>query len=268
MAAASVQSVRRAVGESGVFLGSSRELARAPEGVCREESGVFAIGQVGAGPGAGVAAKDEGDEDRRLVRALVEDDAAAWREFQRRFDRLVTRCITKVTKRFAAVSPEDVREIHAQLYLSLVAHDHAKLRAFDPSRGSRLSSYAGMLAMHCAYDWLRSQRREPQREALAEAADLTSDTPDPFELAAQQERADLAARMLEGFSERDRTFAALYFGEGMDPREIARSMKISVKTVYSKKHKIKAKLETIVAAIKANKAIQGINANKGSHLAA
>jgi RNA polymerase sigma-70 factor (ECF subfamily) len=93
-------------------------------------------------------------------------------------------------------------------------------------------------------------RREPQREALAEAVELTSDLPDPFEAAAQQERAEMAARVMEGFSERDRTFAALYFGEGMEPHEIARSMKISVKTVYSKKHKIQSKLEAIVARIR------------------
>ena len=34
---------------------------------------------------------------------------------------------------------------------------------------------------------------------------------------------ELAARVMEGFSERDRVFATLYFGEGMDPSEIARS---------------------------------------------
>ena len=56
-----------------------------------------------------------------------------------------------------------------------------------------------------------------------------------------------SARVMAGFSERDRIFAALYFGEGMEPNEIARSMNISVKTVYSKKHKIQSKLESIVA---------------------
>jgi RNA polymerase sigma-70 factor (ECF subfamily) len=55
---------------------------------------------------------------------------------------------------------------------------------------------------------------------------------------------------MANFSARDRTFAALYFGEGMDPVEIARSMKISVKTVYSKKHKIQSKLATLVARIR------------------
>jgi RNA polymerase sigma-70 factor, ECF subfamily len=182
----------------------------------------------------------------------VADEPRAWREFQRRYDRLIMRCITKVTKRFAAVGPEEVREIYAQLMLSLVSGRHAKLRAFDPGRGSRFSSYVGMLAIHCAYDWLRAMRREPPKELLCEATDLASECPDPFEATAQQERACLAARVMEGFSERDRAFAALYFGEGMDPVQIARSMKISVKTVYSKKHKIQSKLELIVARLRAD----------------
>jgi RNA polymerase sigma-70 factor (ECF subfamily) len=192
----------------------------------------------------------EACEDQPLVDALVANDPRAWREFQQRYDRLVVRCITKVTKSFSSVSPDDVREIYAQLYLSLFANGRAKLRAFDPTRGSSFSSYIGMLAIHCAYDWLRSARREPQREAIAAAEDLWSELPDPYEAAAQQERATLAARVMEGFSERDRVFAALYFGEGMEPDEIARSMKISVKTVYSKKHKIQSKLESIVASLK------------------
>ncbi len=192
----------------------------------------------------------EGADDVTLVGALVANDARAWREFQRRYDRLILRCIGKVTRTFASVSLDDVREIYGQLCLSLCANDRAKLRAFDPSRGSALSSYLGMLAIHCAYDYLRALRREPQREGLAVAEQLSSELPDPYEAAATQERAVLAARVLEGFSERDRVFAALYFGEGMEPDEIARSMNISVKTVYSKRHKIQSKLEAVVAGLR------------------
>jgi RNA polymerase sigma-70 factor (ECF subfamily) len=233
----------RAHRDSGVFRKSETPVfEEIGSAVDREEqSGIHRIGSV-----CGSDAEDE----RTLVDALVANDPGAWREFQRRYDRLVLRCITKITKRFAAVSQDDVREIYAQLLLSLLANGKAKLRAFDPARGSRFSSYIGMLAIHCAYDWLRAMRREPQREALAEAVELTSELPDPFEATAQQERAEMAARVMEGFSERDRTFAALYFGEGMEPHEIARSMKISVKTVYSKKHKIQSKLEALVARIR------------------
>jgi RNA polymerase sigma-70 factor (ECF subfamily) len=190
------------------------------------------------------------NDDSSFVDALVANRAPAWREFQQRYDRIIMRCITKVTRSFAAVSADDVREIYAQLYLSLVANGHAKLRAFDASRGSSLSSYVGMLAIHCAYDWLRTVRREPQREMLAAAEELSSELPDPYEETERQERVKLAATIMAGFSERDRVFAALYFGEGLEPDEIARSMNISVKTVYSKKHKIQSKLESMVAGLK------------------
>jgi RNA polymerase sigma-70 factor, ECF subfamily len=39
----------------------------------------------------------------------------------------------------------------------------------------------------------------------------------------------------------------LYFGEGLTPEQIAQEMGINIKTVYSKKHKIQARLEAIVA---------------------
>ncbi|HEY1693152.1 MAG TPA: sigma-70 family RNA polymerase sigma factor [Polyangiaceae bacterium] len=232
--------------DSGIFLASEgygRAANEAEAPADREElSGIRRI------------PRSEADEEQALVASLVDNDPMAWREFRQRYDRLVLRCITKVTKRFAAVSQDDVREIYAQLLVSLLANDRSKLRAFDPARGSRFSSYIGMLAIHCTYDWLRAVRREPPRETLNEAFELSSDLPDPFEATAAQERAALAERVMAGFSERDRTFAALYFGEGMEPHEIARSMKISVKTVYSKKHKIQSKLESIVAAIKGSHA--------------
>jgi RNA polymerase sigma-70 factor (ECF subfamily) len=184
--------------------------------------------------------------EARLVAAMIANQPSAWREFQQRYDRLILRCITKVTKRFSSVAQEDVREIYAQLIVSLLANDKNKLRTFDPERGNRFSSWIGLLAIHCAYDHLRAIRREPQKEALAEASDLVAETPDPYEETAQRERADIAARVLEGFSERDRTFAALYFGEGMAPDQIAEKMNISVKTVYSKKHKIQSRLEAML----------------------
>jgi RNA polymerase sigma-70 factor, ECF subfamily len=205
------------------------------------ESGVFrAVGKI--------ASVDAESTDEVLVFSMIANDAKAWREFQRRYERLVYRCITKVTRRFASVlTQEDVREIYATLVLSLLCNDKHKLRSFDPERGTRFSTWIGLLAINCAYDHLRAARREPLKGTLAEADDLVSKTPDPFEQVAEQEHAAIAARTLDAFSDKDRTFAALYFGEGMDPSEIARTMNISVKTVYSKKHKIQSRLESIMA---------------------
>jgi RNA polymerase sigma-70 factor (ECF subfamily) len=48
---------------------------------------------------------------------------------------------------------------------------------------------------------------------------------------------------LSGFSKKDRTFVELFFMQGRTPEQIAEEMRISVKTVYSKKHKIRCRLE-------------------------
>lgn len=196
-----------------------------------------------------VCAADRFETDDDLIAGMLANDPAAWRAFQRRYDRLVMRCITKVTRRFASiVSQDDVREIYATLNVSLLSNDMHKLRTFDPERGNRFSSWIGLLAINAAYDYLRTLKREPQKECITEAMDLSADLPDPFELTSERERAQIAQATLREFSDKDRAFAALYFGEGMDPQDIAARMNISVKTVYSKKHKIQSRLETVLAA--------------------
>jgi RNA polymerase sigma-70 factor (ECF subfamily) len=215
------------------------------------ESGIFTLAGERVSNEAAIAATDRArqmDGDMELLAQMIANKPRAWREFQTRYERLIQRCILKVTRRFSSiVSQDDVREIHAQLLVSLLANDKHKLRSFDPERGNRFSSWVGLLAINCAYDYLRSLKREPNKAALSEAVDLVCDMPDPFDQASNKQRAEIAARMLADFSEKDRDFATLYFGEGMDPTEIAVRMNISVKTVYSKKHKIQSRLESFLA---------------------
>jgi RNA polymerase sigma-70 factor (ECF subfamily) len=52
---------------------------------------------------------------------------------------------------------------------------------------------------------------------------------------------------LRTFSEKDQTFVRLYYVDGLSPEEVAAEMSISVKTVYSKKHKIRSRLEQALA---------------------
>jgi RNA polymerase sigma-70 factor (ECF subfamily) len=186
-------------------------------------------------------------EDMALVGAMVEGDPHAWREFQGRFSRLIVRCITKVTRRFSAISADDVQEIYATLIASLFANDCHKLRTFNPSRGSRLASWIGLLAMHCTYDYLRGLRREPAMGSLCEAYDVPCEEPDPFESTASREHAAMLGELFDTLTTRDQHFAELYFGEGLAPDEIAERMNISVKTVYSKKHKIQTRLGAVLA---------------------
>ena len=188
-------------------------------------------------------------EDDVLLQGLLTGSDRAWREFHLRYDRLIYRCITKVTGRFASlVNHDDISEIYASLIVQLLSNDMHKLRSFDPTRGNRLSSWIGLLAINAAYDYLRSIKREPNRAPLSEAEYLRSDLPSPFECCELSERATRLGAMLKHFSAKDQQFVALYFGEGLEPEQVAKRMRISVKTVYSKKHKIQSRLEHMLAA--------------------
>jgi RNA polymerase sigma-70 factor, ECF subfamily len=191
-------------------------------------------------------ADDSTQSDTALVRDLLSGSPRAWREFHVLYDRLIYRCIAKVTARFALrMSGDDVAEIYATLLVQLCSNDMGKLRSFDAARGKRLSSWIGLLAVNCAYDHLRALRSEPKRASLdeIEVEEMRTDAPQPDEVLDLKERADLVREILRDFSEKDREFVSLYFGEGLDVEQIAERMHISVKTVYSKKHKIQTRIE-------------------------
>jgi len=185
--------------------------------------------------------------EEQLVIAMLEGDDFAWGEFHRRYDRLIYRCITKVTGRFSQmVSAEDIREIYGTLILQLLSNDMHKLRSFDPERGNRLGTWIGMLAINAAYDHLRSIRREPGRGSMTEAEAMCCEWADPFVEVDRKQREQVLNEMLRGFSAKDRQFVALYFDQGLEPEEVAARMRISIKTVYSKKHKIRTRLERML----------------------
>jgi RNA polymerase sigma-70 factor (ECF subfamily) len=189
-------------------------------------------------------AYDTVEGEAALVRDMLAGSGHAWRAFHTRYDRLIYRCIAKVTARFAArMSGDEIAEIYGTLLVQLCSNDMGKLRGFDPGRGARLSSWIGLLAINCAVDHLRALRSEPRRASLDEVEEMGTLAPQPDEVLDLKERARLADEILRDFSEKDREFVTLYFGEGLDVEQIAERMHISIKTVYSKKHKIQTRIE-------------------------
>lgn len=179
-----------------------------------------------------------------LLQGMLMRQGRAWREFHTRYDRLIYRAIHKVTQRFSSVlGSSDIEEIYALLLCSLNGRDMHKLRTFEPERGHRLSTWVGLLATNAAWDYLRSLSRQPQRGSAVEAEDVSCANPDPFHALAAKEEWLRVSETLRGFSEKDRTFVDLFFLQGRSPEQIAEEMQISVKTVYSKKHKIRCRLE-------------------------
>ena len=189
--------------------------------------------------------------DRDLLRLVLRNNDRGWSELVRRYRALIYRCITKVAGRYVTtIGSADIDEIYADVLVNLLRDDMRKLRMYNPRRGTKLGSWIGMISINTAYDYLRSASRRPLLDKL-------DGMPDPHEPAdrnpldelLEKERWGSLNGLLREFSERDRTFLTLYYGDGMDVSEIADHMEISVKTVYSKKHKIRAHLQRCVAAL-------------------
>ena len=195
------------------------------------------------------AAKNPADwTDRELLRCVLRSDSRGWNELVRRYRPLIYRCITKVTLKYApSLSSADLDEIYSDVMMQLVREDMHKLRIYNPSRGTKLGSWIGMLSVNAAYDFLRSAGRRPLLDKVDGAIDPHEECDrTPLDQLIEKERWEHLNGLLSEFTDKDRTFVELYYQKGMEADEIAAEMQISLKTVYSKKHKIRAHLVRVL----------------------
>ena len=190
--------------------------------------------------------------DRELLKFVLRNDARGWAELVRRYRPLIYRCITKVTLKYApSLSSADLDEIYADVMMQLVREDMHKLRIYNPARGTKLGSWIGMISINSAYDYLRSVGRRPHLDRIDGVQDPHEEHDrSPLDLLIEKERWDHLNDLLSDFSDKDRTFVSLYFGQGLEAEDVAKHMSISLKTVYTKKHKIRAHLRRCLQTVR------------------
>ena len=185
--------------------------------------------------------------DRELLTHVLRNESLGWSELVRRFRPLIYRCITKVTCRYGALSGADIDEIYAEVMMQLVRDDMHKLRLYNPQRSTKLGSWIGMISVNAAYDYLRSAGRRPMLDRIDGVVDPHEDCDrTPLDELLEKERWSAFNEIMTEFTDKDRTFVDLYFGRGLDADAVAAEMQISLKTVYSKKHKIRAHLVRVL----------------------
>lgn len=85
--------------------------------------------------------------DQTLVGGMVADEDGAWLEFMTRFDGLMQQRIEATLARWnlRLVAGAIVEDVIIQIHGCLTDHEHALLRAFNPSRGT-LAAWLSRLA--------------------------------------------------------------------------------------------------------------------------
>lgn len=195
--------------------------------------------------------------DRELLASVLRREERGWNELVRRYRALIYRCISKVTGKYAPyASNADTDEVFAEVLMGLLRDDMHKLRMYDPTRGTKLGSWIGIIAVNAGFDYLRGSMRRNVNDRL----DPSYDPHEPYDRTPldtllDKERWSSLNEMLGDFSDKDRQFLDLFYARGMEAEEVAAEMKISLKTVYSKNHKIRSHLRRCLEKIQGMSAI-------------
>ena len=174
---------------------------------------------------------------------------AAWNRFVDRYQRLITSCVLKVLRRYGAVfSNDDLDDLVGDVWLQLLRDDMKKLRQYDAERGFRIASFIGLVATNTTIDHLRSRQAEatPLDQITEDYASLTLVAEAPSEMVEREEQAQLVRSALGRLSPDERKFVVEVFHAERAPEELAKQLGITTNTVYSRKFKIREKLQRIV----------------------
>ena len=194
--------------------------------------------------------EEETAEETALLDSVLSGRPGAWNAFQSRYNGLMLSCIRKVLHRYsAAYDEEDIEDMMSTVCLNLVKDGYKKLRAYDPTRGYRLSSWVGLIATNTAHDALR--RRDPIHMSLDDennspAQNVVDGRAGPSEQIIRMQQAGMLADAIDELEETDRQFLKYYYLEELEPEQIAEIMGVPINTVYSRKHKVREKLRRIV----------------------
>lgn len=171
---------------------------------------------------------------------MLSHDESAWREFHRRYDRLVWLQIHRLGAAFPrALSAADLEEIHANLYAALVSNDMHRLRYWEPSKGTKLATWIALLTTNIARDYLRAVTRRPGSTTIEAVASTLRSELDPVAQAAAREACTHLGVVVGEMSERDQAVIVRIYVEEATPDEVAEELGMSVKTVYTRTHRLR-----------------------------
>lgn len=173
-----------------------------------------------------------------------------WATFVGRYQRLIASCVVKALRRYGATfSRDDLDDLVGDVWLVLLRDDMKKLRQYDVQRGFRIASFLGLVATNATIDHLRARQAEstPLDDVIEDYASLRAEA--PRDVVEARQEAELARAALAQLSGDERAFVVDCFRDERSPEELARALGVTTNTVYSRKFKIREKLQKIVRSL-------------------
>lgn len=193
------------------------------------------------------------EEDRDLLAGCFAGDSEAAETLVRQFSNLVYKAIqhTLIVKH-VSFNKEDLEDFHNTVFLRLFEHGCKKLKQYQGKNGCSLATWINLITVRTVLDHLRKKgvdsiARRDTRITLDEVYGLKGDECDGLALLERAEKEQLLREGMQNLPPRDRLFMKLHFDQGLSVAEVAAAMQVSVKNVYTIKHRAIQRLKTQVA---------------------
>ena len=180
--------------------------------------------------------------DRNLLKRCLDQEPGAWRDFVDRFMGLFIHVIQHTAHaRSVRIANEDVDDLCAEVFLTLLANDIAVLRQF---RGqSSLATYLTVVSRRVVVHEI-SRRRMAEALGHVSAHQAALDFAQVSRDQQQVESSDEVQAMLEGLPETDASIVRQFHLEGRSYREISSSLGVPENTIGPTLSRARAKIRT------------------------
>lgn len=179
--------------------------------------------------------------DRELLNRCLADEPGSWKDLVDRFLGLFVHVVNHTAHaRSVRLSPEDVDDLCAEVFLALLDRDYATLRAF---RGEcSLATYLTVVARRVIV-------REMARRRMAEALGHVNAHQGTIDMAGAERRdvqrvddSDEVQKMLAGLPDMDAKIVQQYHIEGRSYREISAGLGVPENSIGPALSRARAKL--------------------------
>lgn len=169
--------------------------------------------------------------DRQLIDRCLRHEPRAWNDFVDRYMGLIYHVIHHVSHaRSLPLSPADVEDVAAEVFLGIVDDDYAVLRRFQGK--SSLPTYLTVIARRITIREVVKRMREAelghvsaQRTVASAAEEPSSGEVEPVVAA------DAVERMLKGLPDREAEVVRLYHLKHLNYRQISKQLGIPENSV-------------------------------------
>jgi RNA polymerase sigma-70 factor (ECF subfamily) len=168
------------------------------------------------------------DIDRQLIDRCLRHEPGAWSEFVDRYMGLIYHVIHHVAHaRSLVLSPADIEDIAAEVFLGIVDDDYAVLRRFKGT--SSLPTYLTVVARRiCVKEVVKRHREAELGHATAHRAIIEENSSIEVEPIASAEEVE---RMLKDLPEREAEVVRLYHLNYLNYRQIGKQLGIPENSV-------------------------------------